>query len=324
MTSGLMRTAIVAGLAMMTATQGAAAQDYPTKPIRLVLTVSAGGGMDAIARVVGLKAAERLGQPVVVDARGGAAGTLAAGVVSGSAPDGYTLVMMSASLVARQLLYPGSFDILRDFSPVTQVTAQPYLLVTNPSLPVKSLQDFVAYARSNAGKLNYASSGQGSVIHLATELLRLEAGLPAMVHVPYKGMSAGLIDVMAGHTQFTLSSIVNSQAHVRTGKLRGLAVTSPQRAKSSPDIPTFSEAGVKGYSVINWYGVLAPAKTPSAIVNRLHRDIEGILNDPELAKRIAADGAEAMDRAPKDFAAYIKSELEKWAKVIKESGIKGD
>ena len=316
--------AAVSGLAILVGSQGATAQDYPTKPIRLVLTVSAGGGMDAIARVVGLKAAERLGQPVVVDARGGAAGTLAAGVVSASAPDGYTLIMMSASLVARQLLYPGSFDILRDFSPVTQVTAQPYLLVTNPSLPVKSLQDFVAYTRSNAGKLNYASSGQGSVIHLATELLRLEAGLPAMVHVPYKGMSAGLIDVMAGHTQFTLSSIVNSQLHVRTGKLRGLAVTSPQRAKSSPDIPTFSEAGVKGYSVINWYGVLAPARTPNAIVNRLHRDIEGILDDPELYKRIAADGAEAMDRAPKDFAAYIKSELEKWAKVIKESGIKGE
>lgn len=280
--------------------------------------------MDAIARVVGVKVAQSLGQPVVVDARGGGAGTLAARLVSSSAPDGYTVIMMSASLVARQLLYPGSFDILRDFSPISQVTAQPYLLVTHPSIPVKSLQELVTYAKVNPGKLNYASSGQGSIIHLATELLRLEAGLPAIVHIPYKGMSAGLVDVISGNTQFTLSSIVNSQVHVRSGKLRGLAVTSAQRAKSSPDIPTIAESGVKGYSVINWYGILAPAKTPSAIVNRLNKEISSILNDPELVKRIAADGAETVDRTPKEFTSHIKSEMEKWSKVIQESGIKGE
>lgn len=324
LTLAFIRFALIAGLASLPAAQIAIAQSYPTKPIRLVLTVSAGGGMDAIARVVGVKATQTLGQPIVVDARGGGAGTLAAGLVSASVPDGYTLIMMSASLVARQLLYPGSFDILRDFSPVTQVTAQPYLLVTHPSVPVKSLQELIAYAKANPGKLNYASSGQGSIIHLATELLRLEARIPPIVHVPYKGMSAGLADVISGYTQFTLSSIVNSQAHVRAGRLRGLAVTSPQRAKSSPDIPTIAESGVKGYAVINWYGMLAPAKTPSAIVDRLHKEIANILNDPELVKRIAADGAEAMDRAPKDFAAHIKSEIAKWSKVIQESGIKGE
>jgi tripartite-type tricarboxylate transporter receptor subunit TctC len=324
MTLPVVKVAMIAGFAGMAVAQLATAQSYPVKPVRLVLTVSAGGGMDAIARIVGLRATQSLGQPMVVDARGGGAGTLAAGLVSNAAPDGYTLIMMSASLVARQLLYPGSFDILRDFSPITQVTAQPYLLVTHPSLPIKSLQEFLNYAKAHPGKLNYASSGQGSIIHLATELLRLEARIPAMVHVPYKGMSAGLADVMSGYTQFTLSSIVNSQIHVRSGKLRGLAVTSLQRAKSSPDIPTIAESGVNGYSVINWYGVLAPARTPSAIVNRLHKEIATILDDPELAKRIAADGAEATDRAPKEFADHIKSEIDKWSKVIRESGIKPD
>lgn len=308
----------------LAAAQVSIAQSYPTKPIRLILPVSAGAGMDAIARTVGVRVTQSLGQPIVVDARGGGGGTIAAELVAASAPDGYTIIMMSATAVVRQLLYPGSYDILRDFAPISQMSAQPYLLVTHPSVPVKSLQELVAYAKANPGKLSYASSGQGSIIHLATELLRFQTGMPPMVHVPYKGMGSAIPDVVSGYTRISLSSIVTTQPLVRSGRLRGIAVTSAQRAKSSPEIPTIAESGVKGYAVINWYGVLAPAKTPRPIVDRLYREIAKALNEPDVEKRLAAEGAEAVGNSPKEFAAHIKAEFEKWSKVIIEAGIKGD
>jgi tripartite-type tricarboxylate transporter receptor subunit TctC len=213
--------------------------------------------------------------------------------------------------------------MFRDFAPVSQVSAQPYLLVTHPAIPAKTVQELVAHAKANPGKLNYASAGQGSIIHLATELLRVQTGT-SMVHVPYKGMGAAYPDLIAGHTQMALASIVSAQPHVRAGRLRGIAVTSPQRAKSSPDIPTIAESGVTGYAVTNWYGVLTPAKTPRAIVERLQREIGKALVEPDILKRFAADGAEAVSSTPKEFAAHIKAESQKWARVIKEAGIKGE
>jgi tripartite-type tricarboxylate transporter receptor subunit TctC len=324
MTSRSIAHALFVALATLAAAQAATAQNYPTRPIRLILPVAAGAGMDAIGRTVGVRVAQSLGQAIVVDSRGGGGGTIAAELVAAAAPDGYTLIMMSASQVIRQLLYPGSYDILRDFAPISQLSAQPYLLVAHPSVPAKSLQELVAYAKANPGKLNYASSGQGSNIHLATELLRIRTGMPAMVHVPYKGMAAAIPDIVSGYTQISLSSIVTTQSHVRAGRLRGLAVTSAQRAKSSPDIPTIAESGVKGYSVINWYGVLAPAKTPRPIVDRLSTEMARVLNDVEVESRLAAEGAEAVGTTPKEFAAHIRSEFEKWSKVIKDAGIKGD
>jgi tripartite-type tricarboxylate transporter receptor subunit TctC len=299
------------------------AQGYPERPVRLVVPLAAGGAMDLIARSVGAKLSEALGQTIVVDNRGGGGGTIGAELVAAAAPDGYTLIMMSATSVIRPLLYPARYDLLRDFAPISQVSAQPYLLVVHPTLPVKSVADLVAHAKANPGKLNYASSGQGSIIHLATELLNVGAGIRT-IHVPYKGMGAAYPDLLAGHVQMALGSIVSAQPHVRAGRLRGIAVTSPQRSKSSPEFPTIAESGVKGYAVTNWYGLLAPAKTPGAIVKRLNRETGLLLQQPDTVKRFAADGAEAVGSTPEAFAAHIRSESRKWAEVIKSSGIRGD
>jgi len=299
------------------------AQNYPTRPVRLIVPLAAGGAMDTIARGVGAKLTDSLGHTVVVDNRGGGGGTIGVELAASAPPDGYTLIMMSATSVIRPLLYSARYEILRDLAPVSQVSAQPYLLVAHPSLPAKTVRELVAYAKANPGKLNYPSSGQGSIIQLATELLCVQTGT-RMTHVPYKGMGAAYPDLIAGNTQIALASIVSGQPHVRAGRLRGIAVTSARRANSSPDIPTIAESGVKGYEVTNWYGVLAPVKTPRAIVERLHQQIVKVLDHPDIVKRFAADGADAVDSTPKEFAAHIKAETVKWARVIKEAGIKGD
>jgi tripartite-type tricarboxylate transporter receptor subunit TctC len=291
--------------------------------VRLIVPLAAGGAMDTIARSVGAKLTESLGQTLVVDNRGGGGGTIGAELAAAAAPDGHTLIMMSATSVIRPLLYSARYEMSRDFSPISQVSAQPYLLVVHPSLPVKSVAELVAHAQANRGKLNYASAGQGSIIHLATELLNARTGMRT-AHVPYKGMGAAYPDLLAGNVQLALGSIVSAQPHVRSGRLRGLAVTSPQRAKSSPDIPTIAESGVKGYAVTNWYGLLAPAKTPRPVVDRLHEEVAAVLRQPDIAKRFAADGAEAVHSTPGEFAAHIKAEARKWARVIKEAGIKGE
>lgn len=314
---------IVLCAALASVLSPAQAQQYPTRPIRLIVPLAAGGGMDTIARGVALKLTESLGQTVIVDNRGGGGQSVGAELAMAAAPDGYTLIMSSATGLIRPLLYKSRFDLLRDFAPVSQVSAQPYLLVAHPSLPVKSVADLVAHAKANPGKLNYGSAGQGSIIQLATELLSTLTKI-RMVHVPYKGMGAAYPDLIAGHIQVALGSIVSAQPHVQAGRLTGVAVTSPQRAKSSPQIPTVAESGVPGYAVTNWYGVLAPANTPRSIVERLHREIAASLRQPDLAKRFAADGAEAVSSTPKEFAAHIRSENQKWSKVVKDTGIKGD
>jgi tripartite-type tricarboxylate transporter receptor subunit TctC len=233
------------------------------------------------------------------------------------------VIMMSATSVIRPLLYSARYEMARDFAPISQVSAQPYLLVVHPSVPVKTVQELVAYAKANPGKLNYASAGQGSIIQLATELFTSLTGT-RMVHVPFKGIGAALPDLVAGNIQVAFASIVTAQPHVRAGRLRGIAVTGPQRSKSSPEFPTIAETGVKGYAVTNWYGLLAPAKTPRPIIERLHKDVVLALQQPDLMKRFAADGADPVDSTPREFAAHLKAESEKWARVIKEAGIRGE
>jgi tripartite-type tricarboxylate transporter receptor subunit TctC len=303
--------------------QAIAAQEYPLRPIRLIVPLAPGGAMDTIARSVGQKVGPNLGQTIVVDNRGGGGGTVGAGIAKAADADGYTLIMMSATSVIRPLLYKANYVMFRDFTPISQVSAQPYLLVVHPSLPVRSVRDLVALAKASPGKLNYASAGQGSIIHLATELLSVNTGI-RMVHVPYKGMGAAYPELIAGHTQLALGSIVSALPHARSGRLRAIAVSSPRRSKTSPDIPTVAESGVPGYAVTNWYGVLAPAKTPRPVIERLHREISAVLHHPDMMKRFAADGAEAVGSTPEAFRDHIKDEMEKWAQVIRKAGLKGN
>jgi tripartite-type tricarboxylate transporter receptor subunit TctC len=311
-----------AALLMAFAAQGAA-QSYPTKPIRLIVPISPGGGLDYIARAVALKLTENLGQTIVVDNRGGASGTIAAESAMQAAPDGYTILMTSASLVTRPLLYKVPYDLSRDFAPITQLSTQSYLLLTTNSLPVKSVPDLLAYARANPGKLNYGSVGNGSQIHLMTELFRTMTQIQ-VVHVPYKGAINAYPDLISGSIQFMFNSVTAGQPHVKAQRLRALAVSGPRRVSAFPDLPTVSQAGVKGFSVTQWYGLLAPAGTPRDIVEFLSKEINSTLKQPDVTARIAAEGSEAVGSTPHQLAAHIKAERAKWTKVIKDAGIRGE
>jgi tripartite-type tricarboxylate transporter receptor subunit TctC len=296
---------------------------YPSRPVRLILPDAAGGGFDTVARALAAKLSEQLGQSVVVDNRGGAGGALGTELAMQAAPDGYTIVRMSASSVIRPLMYPSRYVVMGEFAPVSQATTTSYVLLVHPSLPVKSVGELVTYAKANPNKLNYASAGQGSLIHLATELLNAAAGIKT-THVPYKGMGAAYPDLIAGQVQMAFASIVSALPHARSQRLRALAVSGPARAQAQPDLPTVAEAGIKGYEVSQWYAVFVPARTPQAIVDRLNREIVGAMRHPEVAKRLAFDGAEPVGGSPGELRALVKTDLAKWSRVIKETGIRGD
>ena len=310
-------------LAALLSSSQASAQTYPTRPVRLIVPLAPGGAMDAVARGVALKLTSGLGQAVVVDNRGGGCGSVGAELVAAAAPDGYTLIMMGSSSVIHPLMYPARFDALRDFAPISQVTTQPYVVVVYPKLPIHSVKELVDYAKAHPDKLNFASSGNGSLIHLETELFKSMTGT-RMVHVPYKGIGAAYPDIIAGNIQVIFASIISAQPHIRSQRIRALAVTGATRAHSLPELPTVAEAGVKGFAVTQWYGVFAPARTPRAIVERLHGEIVKVLQLPEVTARLAADGAEPVSSTPQQLAAHVKAERDKWAKVIRETGIKGD
>jgi tripartite-type tricarboxylate transporter receptor subunit TctC len=301
----------------------AQAQPYPDRPIRLIVPIAPGGGPDTISRAVAQKVTEQLGQTLVADNRPGASGAIALDLARLAAPDGYTLVTISASQVIRPLVYPVPYDIARDFAPVSQLSAQSYVLMANNALPVRSVKDLVAHAKAHPGKLNYASVGQGSQIHLMSELFRSLAGID-VTHVPYKGIGAAYPDLMAGTIHFVFGGILTALPHVKAGRLRGLAVSGAKRMSALPDLPTVAEAGVPGFAVSQWYAVLAPSKTPRAIVDRLNREINKALDDPEVSRRIAAEGSEAIGSTPQQLGAHIQSERARWARVIKQAGIKGE
>ncbi|MGZ5228450.1 MAG: Bug family tripartite tricarboxylate transporter substrate binding protein [Burkholderiales bacterium] len=285
------RSAVIALLLGTLATGAAAQGNYPQRPVRLIVPLAAGGGMDTITRALAAKLTESMGQTVVIDNRGGGGGTVGAELAASAPPDGYTLLMMSATAVIRPLMYENTrYDIARDFVAISQVTSQPYVLTVNPAVPAKSLQDLISYAKTNPGKLNYASAGQGSIIHLTSELFNRVAGVRT-VHVPYKGIGAAYPDILANNVQMVFASIVSVLPHLKGQRLRALAVTGPSRAKSLPDVPTANEAGAKGFVVTNWYGLVAPARTSHTIIDRLNRDVMKVVNDPDLAQRYAADGA---------------------------------
>ena len=317
----LMRIAYA--LALLLGEVSAFAEDYPTRPIRLIVPLAPAGGMDTIARGVAQKLTESLGQSVVVDNRSGGGGVIGVETVAHSTPDGYTLLMMSSTSLIYPLMYKANYDMARDFSPIVQVTTQPYVIVVNPNVPVKSIAELIAYAKANPAKLNFASSGNGSLIHLMTELFKSMTGTQ-MTHVPYRGIGAAYPDLLGGQIQLIFASSISAMQLIHAGRLRALAVTGAKRAKALPDLPTVIESGVPGFVVNQWYAMLAAAGTPRAIIERLNRDTNKALTYPDIIARFTADGAEAAGGTPQMLAAHVKSEREKWAKVIKQAGIRGE
>jgi len=296
---------------------------YPVKPIRLIVASGAGGGLDFVARMVATPLGEALGQSVVVDNRAGASGSIAAELSAAAAPDGYTLMFLSASLVVYGVVNKTRYDLLRDFAPVSQVAAAPYILTVHPGLPVKTVKELVAYAKQHPGKLNYASTGNASLAHLAAELFAISAGVQ-LTHIPYKGVGAGLNDMLSGQVQMSFLSMGSVFAQVRAQKLRPIAIASPARAKMAPEVPTMIEAGAPGYVVTQWHGMLAPRATLRSIVERLQRELARAVKIPEVSARLALDGTEGVASTPEEFGAYLANEREQWARVAKRANIRGD
>ncbi len=295
--------------------------DYPVRPIRMLCGFTAGGGSDFAARIVGAKLHEILGQTVVIDNRTGANGAIAAEIAARAPADGYTLMMLAVAQAigaAHGMKLP--YDLLRDFTPVSQATQQPYLLVITPSVPARSVAEFTALAKAKPGQLSFASTGIGGSNHLASELFSRAAGI-RMLHVPYKGPTPALADVMGGQVQFMVSSIQTSVPLARGGRLRAIAVTSAKRSSAAPEIPPVSDT-LPGFEAIGWYGVLAPAGTPQPIIDKLAAAIAQGMQAPEIKARVAADGSETVGSSPRDFDRFLRSEMVRFAKVIKEAGLR--
>lgn len=294
---------------------------YPTRPIRLVVPFAPGGTNDTVGRIVSEKLSARLGQPIVADNRAGANSVVGSEIVAQASPDGYTMVIVAAGFAVNPSLRKKlPYDSLRDFAPVGLVGSGPYLLAVHPSVPAKNLSEFIAWVKARPGQVNYASTGVGSPPHLAAELLRTMAGLD-IVHIPYKGGGAVLPDLLAGRIPMFFGSVSTLAPYIRNGRLRGIAVTTPKRSSAMPELPTFIEAGLKDYDVTGWYGLLAPGRTPRAIVNRVNAELRQVLGDAETVERLAQRGIEPMPGSPDDFAALIRREIPKWAKVMKAAGI---
>jgi tripartite-type tricarboxylate transporter receptor subunit TctC len=305
---------------VMFAAQPAAAQPYPSRPVRVLVGFPAGGPSDILARLVAQKLNEASGQQFVVDNRGGASGMIAAELTAKAPPDGYTLLVVPATHSVNPSLYRKvPFDTLRDFTAVSLVAEGPFILVVHPSLPPKTVQELIALARRNPGKLNYASAGVGGLPHLAGELFKSMTGVQ-MTHIPYKGAAPATVDLVAGHVTIMFNNMLSALPHVKGGRLRALGVTTLKRSSAVPEIPTIAESGVKGYEVSGWYGVLAPAGLNADALNRLNTEINRAMRQPEVVKRLAAEGVDAVASTPDEFAARIRREILKWGDVVKASG----
>ena len=319
---------LLRGLTLACALSGAAsaaAQNYPNKPIRLIVGYSAGGGTDVIARIVGLRLSEVLGQPFVVDNRPAAAGSAAAGLVARSPADGYTLfVAATSTLAVNPSLYKNlPYDTAKDFTPVAQIVSMPNLLVVTPSLPAASVAELIALAKAERGKLTYASGGVGSSNHFTAELFNYMAGVK-MTHIPYKGGGPAMVDVASGQVAIFFSTIASAMPQVKSGRLRALGVTSARRSQSLPEVPTIAEGGLPGYESTIWYGALLPAHAPKDIVVRLNAEIVKILKTAEIRQKFLALGADTVITTPEQFTQYIRTEIIKWDKVVKDAGISAE
>jgi tripartite-type tricarboxylate transporter receptor subunit TctC len=299
----------------------AAQQEYPTKPIRWVTPYAPGGSTSALSRLVGEKLSETFGKPVIIDNRPGANTMIGAEAVARAAPDGYTILLAGNSQIVLQLLMKPPYDVFRDFAPVTILAKTNYILVINPATPVNNLQEFIAYARARPDQLNVASVSSGSSQHLMGELFGILTGVK-MHHIPYKGGAQGIVDLMGGQVQASFSNALNVIPHIKNGRLKGLAVTGDKRMAAVPQVPTYAEAGLPSYDPKNWQGILAPAKTPRAIANRLAQECEKILAIPDIAEKLVNSGMEPYYTGPDKMAAQMKVDYAETARVIKTANIK--
>ena len=303
----------------------ALAQSYPAKAVRIVVPQAPGAQSDLFTRLLGQKLSESLGQPVISDPRPGAGGSIGAELAARAAPDGYTLLMGTNSThSANPALYSRlSYDPIKDFAPITLTVGTPYVLTVHPSLPVTTLKQLIAFAKARPGQLNYASAGNGSTHHLSGELLKSMAGVE-IVHVPYKGGPPATAAVLGGEMSMHFSSVSALQSHIKSGKLKALGVTTATRSSVLPEIPTMSEAGLPGFEMLSWFGLLAPATTPRAIINRLNAETLKALSAPDIKSAVAAQGSEVMSGTPEQFADYIKSEIARIGKIAKAAGIRAE
>ncbi len=309
-------------LALLAVAPAVCAQStYPTRPVRIIAPTSPGSGSDLIARILAQGLSDRLGRQVIVENRTGAGTMIGGEHVARSAPDGHTLLMGVSTLAINPAMYKTvPYDALRDFAPITHAVTSSNVLVINPSLPVRTLKEFVAFVRARPNQVNFASAGFGTNPHLAMELLANMAQI-RMVHIPYQGDAPSIVDLLAGHVAVTISPVPRGVPHVRAGRLRALGVTSAERVPTAKDIPTIAEAGLPGYEAVQWYGLLAPAGTPTDIVNRLHKESVAVLRSPEGRERLAELFVDVVASTPEQFAAFIKSETLKWGNVAKAVGV---
>ncbi len=301
--------------------QGAAG--YPAKPIRIIIALAPGGGVDTAGRLVGQKFTEAWGQQVVAENRPGAGGTIATELVARAAPDGYTLLMQSMSHAITPALYKLNYDSIKDFAPISLFVQSPSVLAVHPSLPVKNVKELIAFTKARPNEILFSSSGSGSGQHLAMELLNRMAGLQ-LVHIPYKGTAPSILDLVAGRVSVTSASAISTMPHVRAGKLRALAVASAKRSPSVPELPTIAEAGVPGFAVDQWYSLFAPAGTPKEIVGKLYGEIAKAVAQPETRERLLAMGLDPVASPPDEFTEYLKTETAKWGKLVREAGIRAN
>ncbi len=312
-------------LLSLAASISCAQQSYPTKMIRYVVPFPAGGPLDIVARALGQELTKSLGQPVIIDNRPGAGGNIGADFVAKSPPDGHTILMGAVSTHAINVtLYSKlPYDPIRDFAPVTRIPSGPNVLVVHPSIPARNVQELIAVARAHPGQLNFASGSTGSAGHLAGELFKVMAHVD-MVHIPYKGAAPAVVDLLGGHVSLMFDNLASGLPNIKAGRVRALAVTTLKRSPMIPELPTISESGLRGFDVSTWFGVFAPAGTPAEIVNRLNTEIARVLRTQDMKERLAFLGAEPVGNRPEEFAAFVKAEIPKYAKVIRASGARAD
>ena len=322
LTRAMMKIALAVLLAGAWASGGAFAQSYPAKPIRMIVGYAPGGGVDIMARLIAPRLTEALGQQVVVENRPGAGQNIGSEIVARAAPDGYTLFLASSALGINISLYPKlGYHPVKSFTPIALVSQSPNLLLVHPSMPVNTAREFIAFAKKNPGKLNFSSSGSGSTQHLSGELLKLMTGV-RMVHIPYKGSAPSLTALVSGEVDFAFNNIPSAQPFFQQKRLKALAITSRKRSALLPEVPTLIEAGLKGFEVAAWYGVLAPAGTPPEIVSKLHETISRVTSAKDFQSRLAQLGADSIQESPQFFVQFLEEEITRWQKVVKASGAK--